>query len=93
MTDYDTTPEVPIPSASASEPSTSDDDPVMLVGSSIPLGEAEALVDSAGDHAMPVVTMADDDQDRPAPSPPPPQIPPGESEPLEKGNDPPGERR
>ncbi len=37
--------------------------------------------------------MADEDQDRPPPSSPLPQIPPGESEPLEKGNDPPGERR
>ncbi len=47
MTDDDTTPEGLTPSASASEPSTSDDDSVMLVDSSIPLGEAEALLGSA----------------------------------------------
>ena len=48
MTDDDTTPEVHAPSASAPEPNTSDDDVVMLVDSSIPLGEAEALLGSAG---------------------------------------------
>ncbi len=48
MTDDNNTPETPTPSASVSKPSASDDDPVMQVDSSIPLGEAEALLGSAG---------------------------------------------
>jgi hypothetical protein len=46
--DDDETPEDPTPSANVSEPSARDDDPVMLVDRSVPLGEAEALLGSAG---------------------------------------------
>jgi hypothetical protein len=48
MTDDDNAPEAPTPSANVSEQSAWDDDPVMLVDPSIPLGEAEALLGSAG---------------------------------------------